>query len=43
MGLLFKVVRTEQEYRALFAVAGFELTRIIPTQTTLSLIEGVKQ
>jgi O-methyltransferase domain/Dimerisation domain len=34
--------RTEQEYRALFAVAGFELTKIIPTQTTLSLIEGVK-
>jgi penicillin G amidase len=35
--------RTEQEYRALFAVAGFELTNIIPTQTTLSLIEGVKR
>ncbi|HEV2904013.1 MAG TPA: methyltransferase, partial [Pyrinomonadaceae bacterium] len=34
--------RSEQEYRALFALAGFELTKIIPTQTTLSLIEGVK-
>jgi SAM-dependent methyltransferase len=34
--------RTEQEYRALFAVAGFELTNIIHTQSTLSLIESVK-
>ena len=34
--------RTIREYRALYAAAGFELTNIIPTQSTLSLIEGVK-
>lgn len=33
--------RTEAEYRALFAGAGFELTRIIPTQGTVSIIEAV--
>ena len=32
--------RTEQEFRDLFARAGFELTRIIPTQSPLSVIEG---
>jgi hypothetical protein len=32
--------RTEAEYRALLA-AGFTLARIIPTQTPLSIIEGV--
>jgi hypothetical protein len=34
--------RTEGEYRALFAAAGFELTRIIPTASPMSVIEGVK-
>jgi hypothetical protein len=34
--------RTESEYRALFAAAGFELTRIIPTASPMSVIEGVK-
>jgi hypothetical protein len=34
--------RTEDEYRALFAAAGFELTRIIPTASPMSVIEGVK-
>ncbi len=34
--------RTENEFRALFASAGFELTRILPTPVGLSLIEGRK-
>ncbi|HYG10256.1 MAG TPA: methyltransferase [Pyrinomonadaceae bacterium] len=34
--------RTEDEYRELFAAAGFELTRIIPTASAMSVIEGVK-
>jgi hypothetical protein len=33
--------RTEPEYRALFQAAGFNLTRVIPTGSTHSLIEGV--
>jgi hypothetical protein len=33
--------RTEREYQALFQAAGFNLTRIIPTHSPLSLIEGV--
>jgi hypothetical protein len=33
--------RTEAEYHALFQAAGFTLTRIIPTQSPLSLIEGM--
>ena len=33
--------RTEQEYSGLFEAAGFKLTRIIPTCSPLSLIEGV--
>jgi hypothetical protein len=32
--------RTEAEYRALFTAAGFALTRIIPTRSRISLIEG---
>lgn len=34
--------RTEAEFRQLFAAAGFELTRIIPTESPMSIIEGVK-
>ncbi|HEX8131516.1 MAG TPA: methyltransferase [Pyrinomonadaceae bacterium] len=34
--------RTEGEYRELFTAAGFELTRIIPTASPMSVIEGVK-
>jgi hypothetical protein len=34
--------RTEEEFRALFAAAGFELTRIVPTASPMSVIEGVK-
>ncbi len=33
--------RTEPEFRQLFATAGFELTRIIPTKSSASIIEGV--
>ncbi len=35
--------RTESEYRALLNEAGFELSRIVPTNTELSIVEGVKQ
>ena len=35
--------RTEDEYRALFAQAGFELNRIVPTGTEVSVIEAVKR
>jgi hypothetical protein len=34
--------RTEEEFRSLFADAGFELARIIPTASPMSVIEGVK-
>ena len=34
--------RTEQEYRELLAAAGFRLTRIIPTKSPFSIIEGVR-
>jgi SAM-dependent methyltransferase len=33
--------RSEFEYRALFASAGFKLTRVIPTYSWLSIIEGI--
>jgi hypothetical protein len=32
--------RTESEYRSLFGSAGFVLTRIVPTQMEISIIEG---
>jgi len=35
--------RTAEEYRCLFKEAGFEMTRIIPTESELSIIECVKQ
>ena len=34
--------RTEAEYRALFERAGFKLTRILPTQSPCSVIEGLR-
>jgi hypothetical protein len=34
--------RTEGEYRSLFEAGGFQLTRVIATQSPLSLIEGVR-
>jgi ubiquinone/menaquinone biosynthesis C-methylase UbiE len=33
--------RTEEEYRALFAASGFRLTKITPTPSPVSIIEGV--
>lgn len=33
--------RTEEQFRALFAAAGFKLTRVVPTQSPLSVIEAV--
>jgi hypothetical protein len=33
--------RTEAEFRGLFAAAGFKPTQIVPTQSELSIIEGV--
>jgi len=36
------VERTQEEYRELLAEAGLRLTRIVPTQTALSIIEAVK-
>jgi len=35
--------RTEEEYRALFAEAGFELSKIVPTGSEVSIIEAVKR
>jgi hypothetical protein len=35
--------RTEDEYRTLFKQAGFELTRIVPTATEVSVVEGRKR
>ena len=32
--------RTEAEFAALFARAGFKLTRVVPTQSPLSVVEG---
>jgi len=32
--------RTEEEYRQLFEAAGFRLTRIVPTKTWVSVLEG---
>jgi hypothetical protein len=35
--------RTENEYRSLFERAGFELSRIVPTDTEVSIVEGRKR
>jgi hypothetical protein len=32
--------RTEEEYRQLLEAAGFRLTRVVPTRTWVSVIEG---
>jgi hypothetical protein len=34
--------RTEAEYRALFEAAGFQLTKVVPTQAMVSVIEAVR-
>jgi hypothetical protein len=33
--------RTEAEYRALIATAGFTLNRVVPTRARFSIIEGI--
>lgn len=35
--------RTEDEFRKLYNQAGFDLARIIPTSTDVSVIEGVRR
>jgi hypothetical protein len=35
------IERTEKQFAELFAQAGFRLTRIVPTEAPLSLIEGI--
>jgi hypothetical protein len=34
--------RTQVEFEGLYGEAGFELTRVVPTTTSLSIIEGVR-
>jgi hypothetical protein len=34
--------RTEEEFRQLFAGAGFQLTKVVPTAADVSVIEGRK-
>lgn len=34
--------RTEEEFRALYEAAGFKLSRVVPTESPFSVIEGVK-
>jgi hypothetical protein len=35
--------RTEDEYRTLFRKGGFELTRVVPTSTEVSIIEAIRR
>jgi hypothetical protein len=32
--------RTEVEFAALFRKAGFELSRVVPTRSSISIVEG---
>ena len=44
-GWFFRVVETSNmaaEFRVLFEAAGFNLTRIIPTQGLASVVEGIR-
>ncbi len=34
--------RTEAEFRELYERAGFRLTRVVPTESPFSVIEGVR-
>ena len=34
--------RTEAEFQELFAQTGFNLTNIIPTESSVSIIEGIR-
>ena len=33
--------RTEEEYRALLCKAGFRVTRVVPTESAVSVVEAV--
>jgi hypothetical protein len=35
--------RTAEEFRTLFDGAGFELTKIVPTKSPLSVIEAIRK
>jgi hypothetical protein len=35
------IERTEQQFKELYAKAGFKLTRVVPTESALSVIEGI--
>jgi hypothetical protein len=35
-------IRTEEEFQELFKAAGFKITKIIPTESEVSIIEAVK-
>jgi hypothetical protein len=41
MGVLTGRERTEEEFAALFTAAGFTLSRVIPTYSTLAIVEGL--
>jgi hypothetical protein len=41
MALLEGQERTEQEFRALYRRAGLQLTKVVPTPSVLSIVEGV--
>jgi hypothetical protein len=42
MALLGGGERTEQEFRELYRRAGLKLTKIVPTASKLSIVEGVR-
>ena len=35
--------RSAEEFRALFAAAGFEMTKVVPTKSALSVVEAVRK
>jgi hypothetical protein len=35
--------RTEAEYRALLAAAGFRPARVVPTAAPVSVVEGIRE
>ena len=39
--MLNGIERTEAEFRNLFSNAGFKLTQVIPTESGMSIIEGM--
>ena len=41
MAMVNGIERTESEFRNLFSKAGFSLTRVIPTESGFSIVEGV--